>query len=168
MRLGREATAARQQASRLAGLAGRCPAPHTAPVGRGLLGRHAAWPGFYRRGTTGATARRSGAAPCLLTDSDRHSATGLMARNKGQRDFEIPLAFCVAKIPKPHQNIPTRKGGRLPTVHCGEKKSSPFIHAAKSPSCTEASQPARGKPAHSRLRRSRAAIGSGGKKARPF
>jgi len=28
-----------------------------------------------------------------------------MARNKGQRGYEIPLAFCVAKIPKLHQSI---------------------------------------------------------------
>ena len=37
MRLGRETTAARRKASRLAGLAGRCPAPHTAPIGRGAI-----------------------------------------------------------------------------------------------------------------------------------
>ena len=28
-----------------------------------------------------------------------------MARNKGQRGYEIPLAFCVAKISKLHQSI---------------------------------------------------------------
>ena len=80
MRLGRGFTAARRQASRLAGLAGRCPAPNTAPQGAGLLERHAAWPGFYRRSATGLAARRSGAAPCQLSSIDRHSATGLMAR----------------------------------------------------------------------------------------
>ena len=37
MRLGRETTAARRKASRLAGLAGRCPAPHPAPIGRGAI-----------------------------------------------------------------------------------------------------------------------------------
>ena len=42
-----------------------------------------------------------------VADSDRHSATGLMARNNGQRGFEIPLAFCVAKISKPHRSIPS-------------------------------------------------------------
>ena len=46
MRLGREATAARQRASRLAGLAGRCPAPNTAPQGAGLLVGHAIGRGF--------------------------------------------------------------------------------------------------------------------------
>ena len=33
-----------------------------------------------------------------------------MARNKGLRDFGFTLAFCVAKIPKLHRSIPTRKG----------------------------------------------------------
>ena len=98
MPVGREATAARQRASRLAGLAGRCPAPNTAPQGAGLLVGHASWPGFYRRGTTGATARRSGAAPCGLHSTDRHSAAGLMAHNKGQRELDFTLAFYVAKI----------------------------------------------------------------------
>ena len=65
MQLGCEATAARQQASRFASLAGRCPAPHTAPKGRGLLGGKASWPGFYRRSATGLTARRSGRVPCI-------------------------------------------------------------------------------------------------------
>ncbi|MDY3244559.1 MAG: hypothetical protein SOX38_11555, partial [Candidatus Limiplasma sp.] len=33
----------------------------------------------YRRGTTGATARRSGTISCRLASTGRHSATGLMA-----------------------------------------------------------------------------------------
>ena len=39
--------------------------PTPRPLGVGLFERHAAWPGFYRRGTTGATARRSGRAKAL-------------------------------------------------------------------------------------------------------
>ena len=61
---------------------GSASVPHTAPVGRVGTREKASWPGFYRRGTTGATARRSGVAPCRVADSDRHSATGLMARLK--------------------------------------------------------------------------------------
>ena len=49
-----------------------------------------------------------------------------------------------------------------------EKNISPFIHAAKPSGHNEASQPARGALASRQLRGSRAAIGSGGKKARPF
>ena len=65
MRLGRGFTAVAQRVPRLAGLAELCPAPTSARTARrGVVG-HAAWPGFYRRVTTGATARRSGRAlPC--------------------------------------------------------------------------------------------------------
>ena len=35
--------------------------------------------------------------PCSLNRKDRYSATGLMARNKGQHGFETMLAFCVVK-----------------------------------------------------------------------
>ena len=92
--------------------AGLKPCTHLcAAMPRRVLVGYASWPGFYRRGTTGATARRSGAAPglvagsdrrsatglmargfsvisCLLACTDRHSATGLMARNEGQRGFQ--------------------------------------------------------------------------------
>ena len=167
MPVGREATAARRQASRLAGLAGRCPAPKTAPQGAGLLGRHASLPGFYRPSATGLATRGSGAAPCRLASSYRHSATGLMARSKGQREIKITLAFCAAKNPKTQRSIPTRKGCvcHTPTAY---RKKRPFIIAAKSSSCNGASQFARGKLAPRQLRGSRAAIGSGGKKPCPF
>ena len=65
MRLGRGFTAVAQRVPRLAGLAGLCPAPTSARIARRGVVEHAAWPGFYRRGTTSATARRSGRAlPC--------------------------------------------------------------------------------------------------------
>ena len=38
--------------------------------------------------------------PCQLNRKDRHSATGLMARNKGQRGFDSTLAFRIAKKAK--------------------------------------------------------------------
>ncbi len=173
MQLGREATAARRQASRLAGLAGgdplhpglravsaqgargtcslavklpplgdgprgsrvwcgslpvgkfippfgdrshgshkgQCPlTPDCAPQARRGVGRHASWPGFYRRSATGLAARGFGAVPCQLVSSYRHSATGLMARYKGQREIKITLAFCVAENPKTQRSIPTCKG----------------------------------------------------------
>ena len=63
MQVGRGFTAARRQASRLAGLAGLKPCTHFCAVEprRGIEG-HAAWPGFYRRSATGLAARRSGRA----------------------------------------------------------------------------------------------------------
>ena len=133
--IGRGITAARQRASRLAGLVWipvaciaktairqqaswlaikasvdvnlrwlfcrrSAPAPRTARYARRGVEGHAAWLRSYRRGTTGATARGSGVLPCLAADSDRHSATGLMARSKGQRGFDSTLAFRIAKIAK--------------------------------------------------------------------
>ena len=44
----------------------------------------AGWPGFYRRGTTGATARRSGRTECRLAIQGRRSAKGLAAGGKGR------------------------------------------------------------------------------------
>ena len=72
---------------------GTAPAPRTAPYGRRGTERHAAWLRSYRRGTTGATARRSDVDSCCWHSKDRHSATGLMARNKGQRGYDLTLAF---------------------------------------------------------------------------
>ena len=154
--LGCGVTAARRQASRLAGLVrfpvcwrvqtairrrphgshkGQCPlTPDCAPQARRALVGHESWLRSYRRDTTGATARGSGVISCQLADTDRHSATGLMARYKGQRGFETTLAFCVAKISKPYRNIPTGNACVCPMPSAG----------------------------------ARAAIGSGGKKARPF
>ena len=106
MRLGRGFTAVARQVPRLAGLAGLKPCtPDCAVEPLRGVGRHAAWPGFYRRGTTGATARQSGVATCQLDRKDRHSATGLMARNKGQRGFVFMLAFFVAEIFKMLRSI---------------------------------------------------------------
>ena len=62
--VGRGFTAARQRASRLAGLAGLKPCTLLCAGAQGHRGR-VAWPGFYRRGTTGATARRSCRAKAL-------------------------------------------------------------------------------------------------------
>ena len=69
------------------------PAPRTARYARWGVEGHAAWLRSYRRGTTGATARRSDVDSCYLHSKDRHSATGLMARNKGQRGYDLTLAF---------------------------------------------------------------------------
>ena len=101
-------TAIRQQASWLAIKAGvdvnlrwlfcrrSAPAPRTARWG---VEGHAAWLRSYRRGTTGATAHGSGVDSCCLHSKDRHSATGLMARNKGRRGCEPTLAFLQAQCP---------------------------------------------------------------------
>ena len=104
-------TAIRQQASWLAIKAsvdmisrwlfsrGSAPAPRTARYARWGVEGHAAWLRSYRRGTTGATACRSGVDSCCLHSKDRHSATGRMARNKGQRGCEPTLAFLQGQCP---------------------------------------------------------------------
>ena len=109
--------------------------PTPRPLGVGLFERHAAWPGFYRRGTTGATARRSGVVSHQLASIDRHSATGLMVRNQNPACFQNRLDFFVTKQPKPCRSL------------------SPHAISA---------------PLPPKRRRSSAAIGSGGKKARSF
>ena len=148
MQLGCEATAARQQASRFASLAGRCPAPHTAPKGRGLLGGKASWPGFYRRSATGLTARRSGRVPCI------HRAQIAVAP-------AVPrLAPVFRKTPEPVRVQPARRQLR--------ESRSLLLLRCKTAKPRNSSQLARGKYARRQLRGSRAAIGSGGKKARPF
>ena len=103
--------------------------PIPRPLGAELLGRHAAWLRSYRRSATGLAARRSGMTPCRLYSTDRHSATGLMARYKGQRDLDFTLAFCAAKNTQATSKHLNPQGG----ASCGKKKISPFIHAAKSP-----------------------------------
>ena len=111
--------------------------PHRAHRARGTREK-ASWPGFYRRGTTGATARGSGVVNRQLNRKDRHSATGLMARIKGQRGYEITLAFCVAKISKQHRIIPAPlveyvQCQLLCTVPIIKKKRSSLFGAAKPP-----------------------------------
>ena len=155
---------------------GSAPAPHPAPIGRGAARGKASWPGFYRRGTMGATARGSGTAPCCLYSIDRHSATGLMARALN------PLA---AGLPKSanHQNSIPPQGVNLPTANSGKQKphkgyaclppavgkqKPSLLDASKASICKKLPHPARGKSAPRRLRGSRAAIGSGGKKPCPF
>ena len=127
-------TAIRQQASWLAIKAsvdmisrwlfsrGSAPAPRTARYARRGVEGHAAWLRSYRRGTTGATARRSGVDSCYLHSKDRHSATGLMARNKGQRGCEPTLAFCRRSAPAPRTARYARwgvEGAELPPWHDG-------------------------------------------------
>ena len=95
-----------RQVPRLAGLAGLKPCtPDCAAEPHRGVGRHAAWPGFYRRGTTGATARRSGVASCQLNRKKRRRAMGPPAHNKCQRDSKFTLAFWVAKLSKPCRSI---------------------------------------------------------------
>ena len=129
-------TAIRQQASWLAIKAsvdmishwlfsrGSAPAPRTARSARRGVEGHAAWLRSYRRGTTGATARRSDVDSCYLHSKDRHSATGLMARNKGQRGCEPTLAFLQAQCPCTPDCALGRRGtcglaAELPPVWCG-------------------------------------------------
>ena len=115
----------------------RRPLPHTAPIGRGAARGKASWPGFYRRGTMGATARGSGTAPCCLYSIDRHSATGLMARapkSAGRGPSKI-----APQGGKPDRHLLRRKqnpckGCVCPTPTVGNHKPS-FVEAAKQSSC---------------------------------
>ena len=97
MRLGCGVTAARQQASRLAGLAGLCPAPRTARDARRGVGGHAAWLRSYRRSATGLAARRAGVVSRQLADIGRHSATGLMACFHSPACLKNRLGFFVGE-----------------------------------------------------------------------
>ena len=148
--------------------------PTPRPLGVGLFERHAAWPGFYRRGTTGATARRSGRAmPC--TPYRARWARGcswdmqLGCEATAARRQASRLAGLV-RLPAvwPIQTAIRRQASWLAITASMKSKSRWPFALQKYPSHIKASQPARGKYAPRRLRRSRAAIGSGGKKARPF
>ena len=66
-----------------------------------------------------------------------------MARNKGQREIKITLAFCVAKNSS-HIEASQPARGKFAHRRLREKKISLFIRATKFSSYTEASQPARG------------------------
>ena len=57
-----------------------------APPRRGVEG-HESWPGFYRRGTEGTTARGSGRVSSQLACTGRHSAEGLMTYKKTSMVF---------------------------------------------------------------------------------
>ena len=82
--------------------------------------------------------------------------------------FENPAGLLRCKNFQAISKHSNPQGVSLPADNRGEKKISPFIHAAKFPNRIEASQLARDAYAHRQLRGNRAAIGSGGKKARPF
>ena len=74
--------------------------PDCAPSARRGVERHAAWLRNYRRSATSLAARGSDVVFCSLDRKGRHSATGLMARNKGQRRFEPMLTLYVTGISK--------------------------------------------------------------------
>ena len=125
--VGRGFTAARRQASRLAGLV-RLPA---------------VWP---------------------IQTAIRRQASWLAT--KASMDLKSRWPFVLQKYQAASKH-PNPQGLRMPPPTMNQN-SRPLISAAKSSSHAVASQPARGAYAPRRLRRSRAAIGSGGKKARPF
>ena len=74
--------------------------PDCAPSARRGVERHAAWLRNYRRSATSLAARGSDVVFCSLDRKGHHSATGLMARNKGQRRFEPMLTLYVTGISK--------------------------------------------------------------------
>ena len=96
---------------------GQCPCtPHRALWARGV-GRHAAWPGFYRR-----------------------SATGLAARNAGQRVFGNPFGLLPCKIghafplqfnPQGLRSIPTHAAAKQSGDRQRREKGPPILTAEK-------------------------------------
>ena len=187
MQLGCEATAARRRASRLAGLAGRCPAPHTAPKGAGrLAGKQAGSKITAARRRASRLASLAGRCPAPHTAPKgagllrgkaswpgfyRRSATGLTARRSGRvpciHRAQIAVAPAVPRLapvfrktPEPVRVQPARRQLR--------ESRSLLLLRCKTAKPRNSSQPARGKHARRQLRGSRAAIGSGGKKPCPF
>ena len=139
--------------------------PHRARRALGTREK-ASWPGFYRRGTTGATARRSGVATCQLDRKDRHSAMGLMARIKRSAWIEDHAGFFCCKNIQAVLKYPKRCYWCMDSAN--RKKQTCFPALRNHLSRIGASQAPPFESAQRRLRGSRAAIGSGGKKARPF
>ena len=161
MRLGRGITAARRQASRLAGLV-RLPVCCRVKT---AIRRQASW--LAKKASVILVSRW----PFALQKSPSCTEASQPARGKPahrQLRGADSLFFCVAKITKPHRSTHPARGKPAPRQLRGKGKSAHSSALQKYPSDIEASQPARGKPAHRQLRGSRAAIGSGGKKARPF
>ena len=163
MQVGRGFTAARQRALRLAGLAGLKPCTHfcAAEPCRGIEG-HAGWPGFCRRSATGLAARRSGRAKALHPLLRGGAAQGhrgtcglagvLPPLGNGPRGSPVWCDFVFIDIEKASVILCLRWS---------------FVQQ-KYPSYTETSQTSPFESAQRRLRGRRAAIGSGGKKARSF
>ena len=167
MPVGRGFTAARQQASRLAGLAGLKPCtPHRAHRARGHSresGLAAELPPLGN-GPRGSPVWSS----FVLVDKERPPfGGGPHGSLKGQRMKENTLPFCVAGISKTHRSVPS-SAVYVWIVPTAEEKTRLFSAQRNYPSCNVTSQLALVEPVSRQLRRGRAAIGSGGKKARPF
>ena len=130
---GRKVTAARRQASRLAGLAGGDPL-HLTPRhrARGCSGDMQLGQGFT------AVARQVPRLAGLVRlpagwqvhTAIRRQASWLATKASVKSKSRWP--FCAAKIPKLHRSISTRKWDACPPP-TADKRISPFIHAAKSP-----------------------------------
>ena len=167
MPVGRGFTAARQQASRLAGLAGLMPCTlHRAHRARGHSresGLAAELPPLGN-GPRGSPVWSS----FVLVDKERPPfGGGPHGSLKGQRMKENTLPFCVAGISKIHRSI-LSGAVYVWIVPTAEEKTRLFSAQRNYPSCNVTSQLALVEPVSRQLRRGRAAIGSGGKKALPF
>ena len=161
MPVGRGFTAARRQASRLAGLV-RLPASwqvHTA------IRRQASW--LATKASVNSNSRWPFALQKYTSCIEAfHLARGEYAPRQLRGKENQPI-HPRRKISKPHRNIPTRKGISLTPRQL--EKETPFAYQRrKTNEPLRSLPPARDKYAHRQLRGSRAAIGSGGKKARPF
>ena len=165
---GRKVTAARRQASRLAGLAGGDPL-HLTPRhrARGCSGDMQLGQGFTavaRQVPRLAGLVRLPAGWQVHTAIRRQAswlATKASVKSKSRWPFALQKIQATSKHPNP-------QGVNLPTADCGKRKSASLSAPQNFPATPKHPNPQGGKYAHRQLRRSRAAIGSGGKKARPF
>ena len=87
---------------------------------------NAAWPGFYCRGTTSATARRSGRVFCQLNRKGRRSATGLSACESGQRVENTRWPFLIREKGGWSK---TENGTAIPLI--GEKSVKQMLFSEK-------------------------------------
>ena len=172
-------TAARQQASRLA--QGAVPLnTDCAPWARRGVRKHAGCSGFYRRGTMGATARRLGRFPCQLAGTSRPMACGpprggtrwkaayLRSYHRSATVLAVRWSEVVshqlASIDR-HSAKGLMASNQNPA--CFQNRLDFFVTKQPKP-CRSLSPHAISAPLPPKRRRSRAAIGSGGKKARSF
>ena len=160
MRLGRGITAARRQASRLAGLV-RLPVCCRVKT---AIRRQASW--LAKKASVILISRW----PFALQKYSSHTEASYPARGAcppstaGKRKAARSSAL---------QNLPTAlklpnlQWVSLPATNCGEMQAF-ILLPCEIVNRQKTVHSARGKPARRQLRGSRAAIGSGGKKARPF
>ena len=161
MRLGRGITAARRQASRLAGLV-RLPVCCRVKT---AIRRQASW--LAKKASVILVSRWPFALQNFPSCTEvSHPARGKLARRRLRRKGKSAHSSALQNFPSCTEASHPARG--KPAHRQLRGADSLFFCVAKITKPHRSTHPARGKPAPRQLRRSRAAIGSGGKKARPF